>query len=175
MGGAIIYDCDAIRQRLSGDRHRRCCISAESDVRDGQPHDIVLERFAVRSSVELESVAVGTGCRRDIPIPVQRIGEVYAVSATVPFERCRLRGKRRCKCNYRGEEKTKCFLPPPPWIVSVMFFIAFSLLFLVDGFQILRILYNIGRPKVNTAKWRTVGEQRRRGDTPPYLPPHKTR
>ena len=121
VGGALIQDLDAIRQRLSGNRHRRRCISAECDVRDGQPHDIVHERFAVRSSVELESVAVGTGDRRDIPFPVQRIGEVYAVSATIPFERCRLRGKRRCKCNYRGEEKTKCFRPPPPGLCQLCF------------------------------------------------------
>ena len=37
--------------------------------------------------------------------------------------------------NYRGEEKTKCFPPPPPWIVSVMFFIAFSLLFGLMAFR----------------------------------------
>ena len=56
--GGVIQNLDAIRQRLSGNRHSRSCISAECDVRDGQPHDIVHERLAVRRSVELESVAV---------------------------------------------------------------------------------------------------------------------
>ena len=140
-GCALGQDRDAIRQRLSGNRHWRCCIGAENDIRGGKPLDIVHERFAVRSSVELESVAVGTGCRCNIPLPVQRIGEFFAVSATVPFEICRMRGKRRCKCNYRGEEETICFPPPPPWIVSVMFFIAFSLLFGLMVFQVLWILY----------------------------------
>ena len=39
--------------------------------------------------------------------------------------------------NYSGEEKTKCFPPPPPWIVSVMFCIDFSLLFWLMVFQVL--------------------------------------
>ena len=49
------------------------------------------------------------------------------------------------------------FSAPPPWIVSVMFFIAFSLLFGLMVFQVLWILYNIDRPKVNTANWGGLG------------------
>ena len=58
MGGALIQDRDAIRQRFSGNRHWRSCIGAENDIRGGNPLDIVHERLAVRRSVELESVAV---------------------------------------------------------------------------------------------------------------------
>ena len=63
-------------------------------------------------------VDVSRACRIPIagggPIVIRRASPIHVFG---PCARC-------AKRNYRGEEKTKCF-PPPPWIVSVMVFIAF--------------------------------------------------
>ena len=106
------------------DRCRQTC--AERDSRDIEIAGWIVIHVAGRSnSIERKAVAGGESGRGvacavggRVPVRWRKPVQIPASARPVPSRRIRARRRKR---NYRGEEKTKCFPPPPPGLCQLCF------------------------------------------------------